>query len=140
MIERKSQAPPSRAKREKGGAPSISIIFLLPVQFHSELELAWVIGGGGLAGIAEQRTHSGHVHFVDDVEHVGDQVHAEAFREINTLRDAHIVEHGPGSHSGIAAQVAVELEKSWGRAKTRRAGQESENAGFLQLAGGRVLR
>ena len=98
------------------GHPSISIIFLLPVQFHGELELARIVGGGGLAGVAEQRTHSGYVHFIDDVEHVGDQVHAEALGKVDALRYSHVVEHRPGSHAGIAAQVAVELEKSWGRA------------------------
>jgi hypothetical protein len=41
---------------EKGGAPfSFTSYFSgrLPVQFHGELELARIVGGSGLAGVAE---------------------------------------------------------------------------------------
>src|SRR5260370_25201059 len=57
----------------------------LPVQFQRELELARVVGGGGLAGVGEERAHSGHVVDVGYVEHVGDKIQVEALAEIDLL-------------------------------------------------------
>src|SRR5579864_7615018 len=111
----------------------------LPVQLHGELELARIVGGCGLAGVAggaaAERAHGGYVHFVCDIEHVGDQFQAYAFAEVDSLGNSHIVEHRPGLSAGVAAQIAVELEK--GRRGQSR--DEAVDARLLQRTRRRVL-
>src|SRR5579864_6402024 len=84
----------------------------LPVKLHGELELAWIVGRCGRSGIGEERTDGGHIHFVGNVEHVCNQLHVEALAEEDAFGYPHIVEDRPGRNSRIAAEIAVELQKS----------------------------
>src|SRR5215469_8696921 len=105
-----------------------------PVQLHGELELAWIVGRGRLTRIGEERAYGGDVVLVRDIEHIDDEVGAETLAERNTLRNAHVAECGPGCHSRVAAQVAIELQQGWcNSSRMRRIGQESEDAWFLEL-------
>ncbi len=106
-----------------------------PVELQCELELARIVRRCCLAGVAEQRADGGHVVLVGDVEHVGDQIHAEALGERNALRDTHVAEGSPRSDSGIAAEVAVELQQR--RNFSRR--YEAVDARLLEGSAGREL-
>ena len=87
---------------------------VLPVDLHRELELARIVGRGRLVRhCVNSGLTAATLYLVRDVEHVGDQVHAEALAEVDALRDAQIVEDGPRSDPGIAAEVAVELQQRW---------------------------
>src|SRR5277367_3755528 len=87
---------------------------LLPIQFHGELELTWIIGCGGGARVAEERAYGRHVVSIGNVEHVRDQVHAEALVEVEAFCEAYVIKDGPWSHAGVASQVAVELQEGRG--------------------------
>jgi len=77
-------------------------------QFQRKLELPRIVGCGSLAGVGKERTDCSHVVNIGDVEHVGDEVHIKALPEVNTLRNAKIVEDRPWRDPGVAAKVAVE--------------------------------
>ena len=109
---------------------------VLPVDLHGELELTRVVRCRGLSCIGEERAHGGHVHFVCDVKHVGDQVEAEALGECDPARDAHVSEGCPRSDPCVAAEVSIELQKRWNRS----AGDEAVDARFLECAARRKFR
>src|SRR5467141_3662405 len=103
----------------------------LPVHFHRELELPWIISGCSLARIGKQRTNGRDVVAVGDVEHVGYQIHVEALSKIDALGNAQIVEDRPGGDSGVAAQIAVQREQT---------AVEAGYARLLEDTGGRCFR
>src|SRR5208283_5851441 len=80
----------------------------LPVQFQRELELARVVGRGGLTGVGEERAYGCDVVAVSNVEHVGDEIHVDALAEVNAFGEAHIVEGRPRGNARVAAEAAVE--------------------------------
>ena len=81
----------------------------LPVDLDRELELPRIVSRRRRAGVCKQRADSGYIKSVRNVEHVGNQIHVHTLAEWNSLGDSQIVEDGPRSNSGIAAEVAVEL-------------------------------
>src|SRR5262249_46477508 len=95
---------PSAQSREPRAVP-------LPVQLQRELELPRIVCGGRLSGIRKQWTDSRHVETVRDVEHVDDEIHVHALAEVNSLRDAQIVEDRPGRDTGVASEVAIERKQ-----------------------------
>ena len=70
----------------------IPLRLILPVQFQSKLKLAGVIGCRGLTGVGEQRTDGRYIVAVGDIECVGDEIHADALAEVDTLGNAHVIE------------------------------------------------
>ena len=104
---------------------------VLPVDLQRELELPCIIRRCSLARIGKQRTDGRDVVPVGDVEHVCDQVHVEALAKIDAFRNAQIVEDRPGSHTGIAAQVAIKLQQCGDGLS----GDEAVNARLLQSPG-----
>ena len=102
----------------------------LPVQFQGKLELARIVGGGGLAGLVHGRVDGGDVIHVGDVEDVGAEIHVEALSEVEALGQAHVVENGPRGKARITAEAAV---------KRGQRAIEAEDARLLQEAGGREL-
>src|SRR5579864_1301433 len=113
----------------------MSEVRFLPVQLHRKLELARVIRGCGLAGVGEERAHRRDVVLVGDVEDVGDQIHVEAFAEVDALRHADIVKNGPWRETCVAAEIAVELQQSWSDAGSDKA----VDTRFLQRPAWRVV-
>src|SRR5579871_5210710 len=109
---------------------------LLPVDLHGELELARIIGGSRLSGVGEERTDGSYVVFVGDIEHVGDQVHAEALGEVDSLRHTHVAKGGPRRQTCVAAEVAVELQQR----RDFSSGNESIDTDFLKSSARRELR
>ena len=61
-----------------------------------------------MPGVSEERAYSRYVVNIGEVEHIGDEIHVEAFAKEDFLGDAEIVEDGPWADTGVAAQVAVE--------------------------------
>src|SRR5579864_4476001 len=83
----------------------------LPEQLERELELPRIVGGGRLAGIAQERADGGHVVLVGDVEHVDDEVRAEALPERDVLGHPEVVEYGPRGNAGVSPEIAIEPEQ-----------------------------
>src|SRR5882762_8347016 len=83
----------------------------LPVDLQRELELPCIISGCSLARIGKQRTDGGDIVPVGDIEHVGDQIQVEALTKIDALGNAQVVEDGPRTDPGVAAQAAVERKQ-----------------------------
>src|SRR5581483_3442453 len=97
----------------------------LPAEFQRKLELARVIGGGGLSGKAgcaggwvAELIDGGDVGAIKKVESVGDEVEAQAFPERDAARNAHIPSEIARPGEGVPAQVAV--ASGW-RRQTRHA-------------------
>lgn len=108
---------------------------ILPVQFKRELKLARIISRGGLTGVGEERANGRHIVDISDVEHVSNEIHGEALAEEDALGDAEIVEDGPGSDAGVAAEIAVEIEQGVRGSQFR--WRHIGKAGFLKEAGAR---
>src|SRR5271168_2759205 len=83
----------------------------LPVHLHRKLELPWIVRCCRLPRISEQRIHLRHIESICDVEHVGDQIQAHPFAEINSSRNPNIIEHRVRLHPGIAAKVAIQQKQ-----------------------------
>ena len=110
---------------------------LLPIDLHRELKLPRIVGSRRLAGVGVKLVDGGDVESVGEVEDVGDQVHVDAFSEINPAGYAHVVEHRPRSHAGVAPQGAVETKQ--GDLRRQRCGRrrkKGSEAHFLQIPGG----
>ena len=114
---------------------------ILPVQLHRKLELARVVGSGGLTGVGKERAYGRGVISIRDVEHIGNQLQADALAEVDAPGDAKVVEDRPGGRAGIAAEVAVEgLQGDERETCLRRGGgREGLITRFLENAGRRIL-
>ena len=88
--------------------PNANCCFSLPIHFHCELKLSGIVRRCRLSCVGPELVHRGHVEPIYQVEHVGDQIHAEAFIKVDTAGDAEIVEHRPGLYAGVACEVAIE--------------------------------
>ena len=85
----------------------------LPVQLHSKLELARIVGRRWQSRNGPQLVHVRHIETVGDIEHVSNRVQTEALAEVDTACDAEIIEYSVGLHSGITAEVAIQrLERA----------------------------
>lgn len=74
----------------------------------AELELAWVGGGGGAAGVGVEEVYVESVVLVDEVEGVGGDLEGDLVGQGEGAGEAEVGEDDVGLHPGIAAQVAVE--------------------------------
>ncbi len=78
------------------------------------MELAGVVGRGGLAGGADgagawvaELVHGENVQAIEKVEAVGDQVEVETLAEANGFGDAKVNLEETGSTEAVAAEIAV---------------------------------
>ena len=107
----------------------------LPVDLHRELELPRIVSCRRLTGVSEQRADGRDVHLICDVKDVSNQVHVDVLSDVQSTRNADVVEHRPWRDAGIAAEIAIELQE-----RRNNAGRyESINTRLLEMAGWREL-
>ena len=123
----------ARASKSGFGGPDVlARVKQLPGDLHSELELARVVSRSCLSGVGEQRAHRSNVITVGDIENVGDELQVDPLTEWDSFRHSQIIKYGPRSDPGIAAQVAVQLQKR----RYRLSGNETVDARFLKRSTG----
>jgi len=108
----------------------------LPVHFHRELELPRIVGGRRLPRVRVKRTYSRDVVLVGDIEHVDDEIGTDSLGKVDALGNPHIPECSPGCDTGIAAEIAIQLQQRGRNA----CGDEPEDARLLENARGREFR
>ncbi len=106
----------------------------LPVHLQPKLQLPRVIGCGRLPGIGKKLVDVRDVVLICNIEDVHRSIQIYALTEIDFSANAQIIEHIPGFHSGIAAQVSVKCGQGW-----RASCGEDREARFLEESCGRIL-
>src|SRR5579871_3895815 len=100
------------SKRPASSRALCANVFQLPVHFHRKLELPWIVSRRSQPGVGEKWTDRRHIHFVSNIEHVGDQVDVDALCEIDAPGDTKIVKNCPGLNRRVASEIAIQGQKS----------------------------
>ncbi len=97
---------------------------MLPRELESELELARVVGGSGLAGGAQSDADAGSAGLVDrsdvgaiqEIKGIGEEIKVQPLAERDALADAQIDGEEARAGEGVAAEIAVATSADRGEA------------------------